>query len=46
MTGLQNKNGALQRDKLKMGIWKTEKMMEAQRESEDENERMLTMRRE
>lgn len=32
MTGLKNKNGALQRDKLKMGIGKNERMMESQRD--------------
>ena len=44
MTGLKNKNGALQRDKLKMGIGKNERMMEAQRDRE--GDRMLTMHRE
>lgn len=46
MTGLKNKNGALQRDKLKMGIGKNERMMEAQRERERESDRTLTMQRE
>lgn len=32
MTSLKNKNGALQRDKLKMGIGRNERVMEAQRE--------------
>lgn len=41
MTGLKNKNGALQRDKLKMGIGKNERMMEAQ--GERKSDRMLTM---
>lgn len=44
MTGLKNKNGALQRDKLKMGIGKNERMMGAQRDSG--SDRMLTMHRE
>lgn len=34
MTGLKTKNGALQRDKLKMGIGKNERMMESQRDGE------------
>lgn len=34
MTSLKNKNGALQRDKLKMGIGKNERMMESQRDSD------------
>lgn len=33
---LKNKNGSLQRDKLKMGIGKNERMMEAHRERERE----------
>lgn len=38
MTGLENKNGALQKDKLKMGIEKNERMMEAHRERERKRE--------
>lgn len=40
---LKKKNGSLQRDKLKMGIGKNERMMEAHRERERVSDRMLTM---
>lgn len=43
MTGLKNKNGALQRDKLKMGIGENERMTEAQRDTG--SDRVLTMQR-